>query len=270
MATKGEWIRYGDEVGYFAVPERAKGPLPSVVVIQEIGGVNRNIEDIARRIAASGYAALAPDIYATRGERPEPLRRERVEEAFAFMATMPPASRFDPAVRDAALSALPADARARISESFERIFSMMKLMPTFVPALREAVRYLREDRPESKGQKVGCVGFCMGGGLSTLLACEEPELSAAATFYGSAPPAEKVRAIRCPVIGFFGEKDERVNAGIPGFEAALREAGRSFEYRIYPGANHAFFNDDGPSYDPAASRDAFARLLSFFSANLAT
>src|SRR5512136_2965611 len=84
MPVKSEWIKYEDQVGYFAIPERAALPLPSVVVIQEIGGVNDNIEDITRRIAASGYAALAPDIYAANGERPEALRRERIDEAFAF------------------------------------------------------------------------------------------------------------------------------------------------------------------------------------------
>ena len=62
MPLKSEWIKYGDQAGYFAVPERKALPLPGVVVIQEIGGVNDNIEDITRQIAAAGYAALAPDI----------------------------------------------------------------------------------------------------------------------------------------------------------------------------------------------------------------
>jgi carboxymethylenebutenolidase len=268
MAIKGEWISYGDQIGYFARPDRAAGPLPSVVVIQEVGGVNENIEDITRRIAAAGYAALAPDIFAVDGKRPEALRRERVSEAFAFMATMPPASRFDPAVRDAAMARLPEDQRARISESFARIFSMMSLMPSFIAPLRRAVEHLRAERPESKGQKTGCVGFCMGGGLSALLACEEPELACAAVYYGNTPVPEKVAAIRCPVLAFYGEKDQRVNAGMPAFEEGMSKAGAPFEYKVYEGANHAFFNDDGPGYDVKASRDSFARLLSFFAKNL--
>jgi carboxymethylenebutenolidase len=269
MAIKGGWIGYGDQVGYFAAPERAAAPLPGVIVIQEVGGVNANIEDITRRIAASGYAALAPDLYAANGERPEPLRRDRVEEAFAFMVTMPPASRFDPAVRDAALAKLPEPQRSRIAESFARIFSMMALVPSFVPPLKKAVAYLGGERPESRGGKVGCVGFCMGGGLSALLACEEEGLSAAAVFYGNAPAPEQAARIRCPVIGFFGGKDQRVNAGIPVFEEALGKSGAGFEHRVYEGANHAFFNDDGPAYDVRAARDSFARLLSFFAKNLA-
>ena len=268
MAIKGEWIGYGKEVGYFAIPERAARPLPSVVVIQEIGGVNDQIEDVTRRIAAAGYAALAPDIFAVDGVRPEALSKERISEAFDFMATMPNASRFDPAVRDAAMAKLPEDKRLRIDESFKKIFSMANSLPIFIPPLKRAVNYLRTERPETAGKRVGCVGFCMGGSLSALLACEESELSGAAMYYGGAPAEEKIPAIACPVIAFYGGNDQRVNAGIPAFEEAMKKADKIFEHRVYPGANHAFFNDDGPSYEVNASRDSFARLLSFFANTL--
>jgi carboxymethylenebutenolidase len=268
MAIKSEWIRYGDQVGYFAFPERAAMPLPGVVVIQEVGGVNGNIEDITRRIAAAGYAALAPDLFAVGGERPEHFRKERINEAFAFMATMPPASLFDPAVREAAMAALPEDRRRRIDETFTKVFSSARALPAFVPALRKAVAHLRSERPESRGAKVGCVGFCMGGGLSALLACEEPEISAAAVFYGTTPAPEQLARIACPVVAFYGGMDQRVNAGIPAFEEGMRKAGRGYEYKVYEGANHAFFNDVAPSYDVGAARDSFARLLGFFAKNL--
>ncbi len=268
MAIKGEWIEYGDQVGYFAIPERAAKSLPGVVVIPEIGGVNDQIEDVTRRIAAAGYAALAPDIYAVNGVRPEPLRKERVSEAFAFMATMPPASRFDPAVREAAMAKLPEAERARIGESFAKIWSLVNFIPSLIPPLRKAVGYLRAERPESTGQKVGCVGFCMGGGLSALLACEEPELACAAVYYGSTPAPEKLAALRCPVLAFYGELDQRVNAGIPAFEEGMKKAGASFEHWIYPGANHAFFNDSSAAYEVDAARDSYARMLSFFAKHL--
>ena len=109
----------------------------------------------------------------------------------------------------------------------------------------------------------------MGGGLSTLLACEEPELAGAAVFYGTAPEAERIARINCPVVAFYGGNDKRVNEGIPAFEQAMHQAGKSFEYRVYEGANHAFFNDTGPAYDVNAARDSFARLLTFFAKNLA-
>ena len=73
-----------------------------------------------------------------------------------------------------------------------------------------------------------------------------------------------IARISCPVIAFYGEQDQRVNAGIPGFEEGMRTGGQSFERHIYPGAAHAFFNDDGPTYDVRAARDSFARLMTFF------
>jgi carboxymethylenebutenolidase len=266
MAIKSEWVRYQDRIGYLAMPERAAAPLPGVVVIQEITGVNEHIEDVTRRIAAAGYVALAPDLFAVDGERPAALSRERVARAFAFIRTLPPTAFGDPSVRDAALAKLPEAEGAQIGESLGRVFgsSAPGRMELMVGQLRDAVRYLRAERAETRDQRVGCVGFCMGGGLSALLACEEPELSAAAIYYGSAPAGEKTATIACPVIAFYGEKDQRVNAGIPGFEEAMRAGGKSFEHHVYPGAAHAFFNDDGPSYDVRAARDSFARLLSFF------
>jgi carboxymethylenebutenolidase len=270
MAIKAEWIRYGDEVGYLALPALAETPLPAVVVIQEIMGVNEHIEDVTRRVAAAGYVALAPDLFSVRGERPPALTRERVAAAMAFMRRLPPTAMGDAAVRDAELAKLPEQERKQIGESFGQIWgsSSPERMTAMTGKLRQAVHFLRAERPESKGQPVGCVGFCMGGGLSALLACEEPELSASAVYYGNSPSAEKIAKIACPVIAFYGEKDQRVNVGIPGFEEAMRKSGKSYEYHIYADANHAFFNDDGPRYNVKAARDSFARLLMFFARNL--
>jgi carboxymethylenebutenolidase len=271
MAITGEWIRYGKGSGYFAKPERASGPLPGVLVIQEIGGVNRQIEDVTRRIAAAGYAALAPDLFAVDGARSPALSQERVAEVFAFGAKFPPGAMFDPATRETALATLPLPERQRISETYGLVFSFIapERRDTLVPLLKLGFQYLREERPETKGQKVGCVGFCMGGGLSALLACEEEELSGAAVFYGNAPPPEKIPRINCPIIAFYGSKDQRVSAGMPAFQEAMLAAGKSFEQHMYEGAGHSFFNDDAPSYDVAAVRDSYARLLGFFAKNLA-
>jgi carboxymethylenebutenolidase len=266
MGVKAEWIHYGDQTGYFAVPERAAAPLPAVLVLQEVGGVNDQIMDVTRRIAMAGYAVLAPDLFAVDGVRPAPLSRERIGEAMAFMAKLPPAAMGDPAVRNAELAKLPEAERLRVAETMTQIFSSAApgRMDGFLGSMKKAFRYLRAERPETRGQKVACVGFCMGGGLSALLACEEPELAGAAVYYGTAPAAEKVPAIRCPVIAFYGAKDQRVNAGIPAFAEAMRESGKSFEHHVYEGAGHAFFNDAAGSYEVKAARDSFARLLAFF------
>ncbi len=272
MAIKGEWIRYGRGSGYFARPEKAVTPLPGVLVIQEIGGVGRNIEELTRRFAAAGYAALAPDLFAVDGVRLPALADERIRAAFAFGATQPPGAMFDPALREAALAKLPETERRAIAETYGQMFSYARggSAETLMEPLSLGFRHLHDERAETRGQKIGCVGFCMGGGLSALLACEEPALSGAAVFYGTTPPAPKIAHITCPIIAFYGAKDQRVNAGIPGFLEGMRAAGKSFEHHVYEGAGHAFFNDDGPGYEVNAARDSFARLLTFFSQTLAT
>jgi carboxymethylenebutenolidase len=265
-----EWVRYGDFSGFLARPERAEAGLPGVVVIQEIWGVEEHIEDVTRRLAGAGYAALAPDLFAHRGERPEPLSRQRIREVQAFMNKLPPAGWTDPAVRAAALAELPDPERVRIEASHGALWGGLGQLDRHLPALRASVRHLRAECPASLGQKVACVGFCMGGGLSALLACEEPELAGAAIFYGSAAPLERVPNIQCPVAGFYGGLDARVNAGLPAFAEAMRANGKRFDYQVYEGAAHAFFNDTRPSYAVGAARDAYARLLEFLRASTAT
>jgi carboxymethylenebutenolidase len=270
MSIKGEWIRYGDQIGYFAIPERAEKPLPSVIVIQEAWGVNEHIEDVTRRIAAAGYAALAPDLFAVNGERPAALTQKRIDQAIAFMGKLGMAAMGNPAARDAELAKLPEPERSEVGETFGQIFAgTSSRLYGYVEPLKKAVHHLRTEREETRGQKLGCVGFCMGGGLSALLACEGAEVSGAAIFYGSNPPEEKIPNIACPVIGFYGGNDARISAGLPAFQEAMKKAGKSLEVTVYEGANHGFFNDDRPVYHVRAARDSFAKLLGFFSRNLA-
>ena len=271
MAIRTEVVRCGDCSGYLAVPERAELPLPGVIVVQEITGVAEHMEDVTRRIAAAGYLALAPDLYAVKGGRPAPLGRERLAKTMAFMRTLPPGAAFgDPAARDAALARLPEAEGALVGETLAAMRGQFSRMAEMTFSLRSAVHYLRQERPETRQQKVGCVGFCMGGGLAALLACEEPELSAAVLYYGTSPSADKVAGIACPVLGFYGEKDARVTSGVTAFAEAMNRAGKSFEHHVYPGAMHAFFNDDGGSYDVRAARDSYPRMLAFFRKHLAS
>ena len=263
MAIRSEWVRYGDQLGYLALPEHAATPLPGVVVIHDLLGLNDHVEDVTRRIAAAGYAALAPDLFASAGGRPAPLIEERIQEAMTFLSRLSGAARSDRAAREAELAKLPEPERLRIGESIGQLFAFAApgRWDGLVRALRKAVRYLRWERPETLGQKVAC----MGEELSILLACGEPELSGAAVFYAIAPPAAKLAEIRCPLIAFYGANDTHASTCIPGFAEAMREAGKCFEYHIYEGAGRGFFCDTKPNYyDVRASRDAFARLLTFF------
>ena len=117
--------------------------------------------------------------------------------------------------------------------------------------------------------KLGVIGFCYGGGMVHYLATQLPDLAAAVAFYGSAPPAADVPKIKAPLLIHDAEKDERIRAGWPAFEAALKAAGVRYEYFVYPGTEHGFNNDTTPRYDEAAAKLAWGRSMAFFKKQLA-
>lgn len=114
-------------------------------------------------------------------------------------------------------------------------------------------------------RKVGCVGFCWGGGLSNQLAVNNPKLNAAVAFYGKQPDAIDVPKIKAPVQLHYAGLDERINAGIPAFEDALKKAGTKYELYMYEGVNHAFHNDTSEArYNAYAALTAWKHTLDFF------
>lgn len=117
--------------------------------------------------------------------------------------------------------------------------------------------------------KVGCVGFCYGGGVCNALAVAYPNLAASVPFYGRQPKAEDVPAIKAPLLLHYAGLDERINAGWPAYEAALKANGKTYQAHVYPGVNHGFHNDTTPRYDEAAATLAWERTLAFFKTNLA-
>src|ERR1035441_1692882 len=121
MPVAAQWIRHEDSFGFLAWPERARVPLPSVLVIQEIWGVDEHIKDVTRRIASAGYVAYAPDLYAKDGVRPEALHRDRVIQYKAFLQTLPTTVN-TPAERARVFSTLPEPARGRLTETHELLF----------------------------------------------------------------------------------------------------------------------------------------------------
>jgi carboxymethylenebutenolidase len=133
---------------------------------------------------------------------------------------------------------------------------------------KAAVAYLK-GRPDSNG-KVGAVGFCWGGGAVNNLAVNEPNLKAGVAYYGGQPNAEDVPKIDAAMMMHYGGRDERINAGIPAYEAALKQAGKTYEIYVYEGANHAFNNDTNAArYDKEASDLAWRRTVGFLKKNLA-
>lgn len=121
--------------------------------------------------------------------------------------------------------------------------------------------------PEGNG-KVGVTGFCYGGSISNLLATRIPDLAAAVPFYGSQPPVEDVARIKAPLLIHYAENDERINAGWPRYEEALKAAGVKYEAHIYPGTQHGFNNNTTPRYDAQAAQLAWQRTVAFFKTHL--
>ncbi len=121
--------------------------------------------------------------------------------------------------------------------------------------------------PQCTG-KYGVVGFCYGGSISNFLATKLPDLGASVPFYGGQPAAEEAAKIKAPLMLQYAEKDERVNAGWPAYETALKAAGVKYEAFFYPGTQHGFLNDTTPRYDEAAAKLAWTRTIAFFNKNL--
>jgi carboxymethylenebutenolidase len=135
------------------------------------------------------------------------------------------------------------------------------------PRIAAAVGYLQQ-HPESTGN-VGAIGFCWGGGMVNRLAVLSPTLKAGVAYYGVQVPAEQVAAIQSPLLLHYAGNDERVDAGIPAYEAALKANGKRYTIYVYDGAQHAFNNDTSAArYNKAAADLAWGRTLAFLKDNL--
>lgn len=232
-------MREGDvELGFLVHPE--EGTHPGVVLLPDVRGIYEHFRELGRRLAAEGFAVLVADLYRRTGR---------------------------PTLTD------PASAMRWIAELDDRIV---------MDEIRAAVAFLR-GHPAVGGQPVGILGFCMGGQYTLLAACSVPGLAAAVSFYGMiryAPgldPAKKPHApldiaadLRCPLLGLYGAEDPLIPLeDVRAFEEAARRSGRAVEFRVYPGAGHAFLNDTQPErYRPEAAADAWRRAVAFLRSHL--
>ncbi len=129
-----------------------------------------------------------------------------------------------------------------------------------------AANYLK-NLPECNG-RIAAIGFCYGGGIANMLATRLPDLAAAVPFYGNQPAAAEVAKIKAPLLLHYAENDERINAGWPAFESALKAHGVNYQMYQYPGTQHGFNNDTTPRYDEAAAKLAWSRTLEFLNKNM--
>lgn len=199
-----EWVTlsHGNrEFQAFVVYPESKKKTAAVIVIHE----NRGLDDWARlfadKLAAQGYLVIAPDMISnTQGKK-------RTTD-------------FDnpDAARDAIYDLDPAQVTADLDAAYT---------------------YVKKDAASSG--KVAVIGFCWGGSQTFRYATNNPEISSAHVFYGTAPDdANALAKIKAPVYGYYGGDDERVNATIEKTAAQMQGAGKTFDYKIYEGAGHAF------------------------------
>jgi carboxymethylenebutenolidase len=211
---------------YVVWPAKAQASQGAVVVIHENRGLNAHIEDVARRLAKAGFAAVAPDALSGSGGTP--------------------------ADED--------EARRRIGE-----LDRETALGIYLAAVSHAAKH-----PHGAG-KVGCVGFCWGGGMSGRLAANSAELDAAVVFYGMPPAADEAARIRVPIMLHYAGRDDRINAAVPAFDAALRSSGARFEMHLYPDVDHAFHNDTNAArYNADAAQLAWRRTVEFLKRELDT
>jgi carboxymethylenebutenolidase len=211
---------------YVSVPRET--PAPAVIVIQHAGGVDDFIRRMSDRLAEAGYVAVAPDLY----------HRED------------PANADDPLTR------------------------MGRLRDRQIEADVNAAVEHAKSLPEVQADKIGITGFCMGGRVTYLMCARNPAFRAGVVFYGGnimvpwgegPAPFDLTRDISCPILGLFGEDDPNPSpADVAKIDAEMTRLGKPHEFHSYPGAGHAFMNEDRPSHREEAARDAWRRCLDWF------
>ena len=230
----GKVVSKGFLVPIYEARPATAGKYPVVLVIPEVFGMHEHIKDVSRRFAKEGFLSLT----------------------------------FEPYAREGGVSHLP---------DIESVRKVVDLVPDEqVMGDLDALMAYAKQHPAARADRIGVTGFCRGGMYTLLFAAHSREVRAGVSWYGQLRPAKTagIRTagpldiapkINSPVLGLYGGED----LGIPvsdlkEMEAALKAAGKTAEFVIYPGAPHAFFADYRPSYRPEAAKDAWGRCAAWF------
>lgn len=224
-----EWVtldRGTRKLKCFVVYPERKDKAPVVVLIHEIMGMTDWVESVADELAEKGYIAVAPDFLSGMG--PNGGRTD----SFADLGK----------IREA-ISGLPSE---QVKGDLDAACDYGKRLP-------------------AASGKLAVAGFCWGGGQSFSFATARPDLSAAFVFYGVPPDPASMKAIDVPVYGFYGGNDARVSSTVPGAQAAMKDAGKTYLPTIYEGAGHGFMRTGEQPDDDLANKRAhdaaWARVL---------
>ena len=252
----------GSEIEMFsAVPVDGKKH-PSVIVVHEIWGLEENIRSIANRFAKEGYNAFAPHLFSRFGKH---FTAKNIESAMTRFFSIPEKERWSQEGMQKALQTASTEEKQIIEKIFGSRNETTKTMVKDLVSLREHIM----KQPEADGDKIGSIGFCLGGGLVFQLAADAP-IKATSVFYGANPdPVTSIANIKGKVIGSYAAEDPRVNAGISAMMESFVQNRKEIEIKIYENAQHAFFNDLRPTYNKKAADDAWKRTLEFFARELA-
>lgn len=224
-------VQYAGKAGTvfgYVTRPKASGKYPAVIVIHENRGINDHIRDVARRFAKEGYVALAPDFLSRHG------------------------------------------GTRKANPKGEGLRNIRELAPwQDVAEDADATLAYLKSLPEVRGDRIGVVGFCWGGAMTFAVATQVRGLRAAVVYYGASPnPIDLVKNIEAAVLAHYGEDDPGVNKTIPAAEEAMKKYNKSYTYKIYPGAKHAFNNDTSDRYHPEAAKEAWGKTLEFFKKHL--
>lgn len=244
QALETQWVEIDINASpmqcYIATP-KGEGPWPAVIVLMEIFGVNSHIQQVAERLAAEGYVAIAPNYY------------HRTTENLELSYTD----------RDVVTGRKHKEATTREG---------------LLVDLRAIIQFLQAHKQVAHPEKIGCVGFCFGGHVA-YIAAGMKEIVATAAFYpggvavsapgGGSPTVTHAREIQGEILCFFGEEDPLIpHQDTVVVEKALKEAGVRHEVIRYSNTGHGFFCNQRQDYDPSAAEDAWRRVKALFAKSL--
>ncbi len=218
------------DISAYLTKPKDTGKHPGVIVVHEERGLNEHIRDVARRFAAEGFVALAPDL----------LPRGGVGRGGGGVAD--------------------GDGNVTVDATGAGTTARPSLMAT-VDDLQAGLDLL-EKHQNVDPVRISSVGFCWGGWRTFMLATRAPKLSKAVIFYGSSPDAN-FEKIQGPVLAHYAEFDNQITGNALWTKEMMNKAGKTFQYYVYPKAYHAFFNDTGNRHDPEASKLAWQRTVDF-------
>jgi carboxymethylenebutenolidase len=205
------------------------GKYPAIIVISDNAGLVDHFRDVARRYAKEGYVVLVPDLFSRHGGTAKVNPKGTGLSNFRELAPV-----------------------AAVTEDIDAGVAYLKVLP------------------DVRGDRLGLTGFCGGGDMAFAAATKVRGLRALVLYYSRSPqPIELIKNVETPVLVHYAGEDPGVNKGIPATEEAMKKYGKSYAYKVYPGAQHAFFHDQrADRYNPEAAKEAWSRTLEFFNKNL--